>query len=51
MAPGAELAAKLALYQAMRERGLTAADLAGMLGTAERTVRHLLDPAAAVSIQ
>lgn len=36
-------AAKVALYRAMRERGLTNAALARRLGTAEGTVRRLVD--------
>ena len=37
------VAAKIALYRAMRERGLGNAALARELGTVEGTVRHLLD--------
>ena len=37
------VAAKIALYRAMRERGLGNATMAKRLGTVEGTVRHLLD--------
>ena len=39
----APVAAKIALYRAMRERGLGNAALARRLGTVEGTVRRLLD--------
>ena len=38
------VAAKLALYTAMREQGVTNAALAGRLGLQESAVRRLLDP-------
>ena len=38
------LAAKLALYQAMRERGLSNVALAARLGVSEGAVRRLVDP-------
>ena len=38
------VAAKLALYSAMREQGVANADLAGRLGLQERAIRRLLDP-------
>ena len=38
------IAAKLALYSAMREQGLTATALANQLGLQEKSVRRLLDP-------
>ena len=38
------VAAKLALYTAMREQGFTAAALAGRLGLQEKAMRRLLDP-------
>ena len=38
------VAAKLALYTAMREQGVTNAALAGRLGLEESAVRRLLDP-------
>ena len=38
------VAAKLALHAALRERGMTAAALAGRLGLDESAVRRLLDP-------
>jgi antitoxin HicB len=39
----ARAAAKLAIYEAMREAGLTQAALAGRLGCDPRQVRRLLD--------
>ncbi len=38
------IAAKLALYQAMRERGLSNVALAARLGLSEGAVRRLVDP-------
>ena len=38
------IAAKLALYSAMREQGLTHVALANRLGLQEKSVRRLLDP-------
>ena len=38
------VAAKLALYAAMREQGVTNATLADRLGLQENAVRRLLDP-------
>lgn len=42
--PPALVAAKLALYQTMREQNLSNVALAKRLGTVEGTVRRLLDP-------
>ena len=38
------VAAKLALYTAMREQGVTSADLGRSLGVSEEAVRKLVDP-------
>lgn len=40
----AQTAAKAALYLALRETGISKADLAGRLGCDEKEVRRLLDP-------
>lgn len=45
VAPPALLAAKLALYQTMRDQNVSNVDLAKRLDTVEGTVRRLLDPA------
>ena len=44
-APGSLIAAKTALYLALRETGLKPADLARRLGVAPQAVTRLLDPA------
>jgi antitoxin HicB len=38
------IAAKVALYMAMREKGMAQAELAQRLGTSDRQVRRMLDP-------
>ncbi len=42
--PGALMAAKVALYAALRETGTSNVALAGRLGLAETEVRRMLDP-------
>ena len=44
MAPGARIAAKVALYQAFREAGISKSELARRLGVDHREARRLLDP-------
>ena len=44
VAPPAEMMAKAALYVAMREAGISKAQLARRLGIDEKEVRRLLDP-------
>ncbi|OFX10432.1 MAG: hypothetical protein A2516_10520 [Alphaproteobacteria bacterium RIFOXYD12_FULL_60_8] len=41
---GAVMAAKVALYEALRETGLSNVALAGRLGVAETEVRRMIDP-------
>lgn len=48
--PGAVMAAKVALYQAMRAAGMSNTDLAARLGLAETEVRRMLDPDRATKI-
>jgi len=50
VSPGVTMAAKLALHEAMRARGLTKVALAALLDWDEREVRRLLDPAAATKV-
>lgn len=45
VAPGSLIAAKTALYLALREAGIKPADLARRLGVAPQMVTRLLDPA------
>ncbi|GJD65199.1 type II toxin-antitoxin system HicB family antitoxin [Methylobacterium frigidaeris] len=42
--PPAEMAAKVAVYEAFRRRGLTQSALADRLGVGEAEVRRILDP-------
>ncbi len=49
-APGALIAAKAALYDAMRAEGVKKTDLARTLGVAEGEVRRMLDPRHATKI-
>ena len=44
VAPGARIAAKVALYQAFREAGISKSELARRLGVDHREARRLLDP-------
>jgi antitoxin HicB len=44
VAPGPVIAAKAALYQAVRDAGLTKVALAACLGVDEKDVRRMLDP-------
>ena len=46
----AETAAKAALFLALRDSGVTSADLAARLGVDEATVRRMLDPGRRVSV-
>ncbi len=50
VAPGARIAAKTALYQALREAGVTKAELARRLNVHHREVRRILDPAHPTSL-
>jgi antitoxin HicB len=50
VAPGTVLAAKLGLYDATRERGMSASDLAAALVMREPVVRRMLDPKHATRI-
>jgi len=50
VAPGAVMAAKVALYQAMRASGTTNTALAEALGVQEGEVRRMLDPRHATKI-
>jgi len=48
--PGALIAAKVALYEAVREAGLTTTALAARLGVQETEARRMLDPRHATKI-
>ena len=50
VAPGPVIAAKAALYQAVREAGLTKVALAALLAMDEKDVRRMLDPRHATKI-
>lgn len=50
VAPGPVIAAKAALYQAVREAGITKVALAKRLGIGEKEVRRMLDPRYATKI-
>ncbi len=50
VAPGARIAAKTAFYQALREAGVTKAELARRLNVHHREVRRILDPAHPTSL-
>jgi len=50
VAPGALIAAKAALYDAMRAAGLSNVAMAAQLGVAESEVRRMLDPRHATRI-
>ena len=48
--PGATLAAKIALYEALQQERLSISALAGSMGVPETEVHNLLDPAHATNI-
>ncbi len=50
VAPGPVIAAKAALYQAVRDAGITKVALAKRLGVDEKDVRRMLDPKYATKI-
>ncbi len=50
VAPGPVIAAKAALYQAVRDAGITKVALAERLGVGEKEVRRMLDPRYATKI-